>query len=96
MSRIIYISGKITGDENYRKKFRDYELLIWRHGDIIHNPIDFTPFLWVKNWYCYMISCLWHLASCSHIYMLPDWKQSKGARIERKISMFFGLKVIYL
>ena len=38
MNKIIYISGKITGDENYVKKFAEAERILTEKGFKVINP----------------------------------------------------------
>lgn len=50
-----------------------------------------------ENWINYMISCLIALRRCSHIALMPNWIESKGAVIEYFYAKFIlKLKVIFL
>lgn len=67
-------------------------------GFVPINPCRFTflgaPLeLW--PWLVCMAVCLWHLLGCSYVYMLRNWWDSKGARIEHKIATLLGKKIIY-
>lgn len=95
--KTIYISGKITGDDNYIIKFVSYEARIRKDfGRVkIINPIYVKPFLGIKRWLFYMIPAFFNVLKSDKVLLLPDWKQSKGACIER----FFGkvfMKEVYL
>lgn len=115
MNNKIYIAGRITGDPNYKAKFKSAETAVkdWqffdRHGVkyyIRHshfgfeavNPAEFTLFGKILDrypWRVAMAVCLCKLLGCSYVYMLKDWKQSKGATKEHKWAKFFGKEIIY-
>lgn len=79
----IYLAGKVTGDPRYKEKFeagvKHLEGLGWKRQNIV-NPAqevsDGTP--WLKA----MWKCLRLMRRCGWVAMLPDWKESTGARIE--------------
>jgi hypothetical protein len=91
-----YLSGKISGDPNYKKKFSEAEKMLNfdftynQLGEIV-NPINFTPLSGIKNWWCYMIVAIYNLLPCKKAFFLPDWRHSRGARIERKIALALGV-----
>jgi len=91
----IYISGKITGDDNFKRKFEkaatNCHLSGWERNKIL-NPCELPV---QENWHDYMIMDIKELFKCSHIFMLQDWKESKGARIEHAIAKETGLTIIY-
>ena len=65
--------------------------------DDIINPLQINPFLGVKSWFCYMVSDLLELRKCTHIALMSNWKDSKGACIEHFVGKFIlKLDVIYL
>ena len=94
----IYIAGKISGDPGYRTKFRlaeDYlqECHDYEMHDIV-NPVEWCGENW--SWLRCMALCLWLVADCAAVAMLPDWKQSRGARIEHRWAELLGKKMLYL
>lgn len=101
----IYISGKISGisEKEYTENFyfADLELSkqysgLYKISSVI-NPLDIKPFLGIKSWTCYMINDLRALRKCTHIALMYNWKDSKGACIEHFVGKFIlKLKVIYL
>jgi len=95
--KTFYLSGKITGDENYILKFVAYETRIRKDfGKIkVINPIYVRPFLGIKKWIFYMIPAIFNVLKSDKIYLLPDWQESKGARMERFFAKLFH-KGIYL
>jgi len=89
----IYLSGSISKDPNYVKKFGYYENELKHLGDIV-NPANHSPFLGRKTWLCYMITSIRKLLSCDAIYMLPGWENSRGAKIERIVAKLVGIDVV--
>ena len=91
----VYISGPITHDKNYKKKFEYAEALLKIYGiEEVFNPAkvnlpDNT------TWEEYMKHDLNELLKCDGIYMLKGWRRSKGARLEYKIAKALGLKIAY-
>ena len=89
----IYISGKITGDDNFKKKFKVAESKLRKSGwRIIANPTSFPAAL---TWEAYMIQDIRELFTCDAIFMIDDWKESKGAKIEHAIALNCNKLIIY-
>jgi len=91
----IYISGKITGDDNFKEKFSNAKtrcIILGFELDEILNPCELPE---CHTWQDYMIMDIKELFECSHIFMLRDWKESKGARIEHSIALNCGLIIYY-
>lgn len=86
----LYISGGITGDPNYREKFRNAEIAARRYGFRPVNPAKAGD---GKPWEWYMKRDIRLLLKCDAILMLPDWCGSRGARLERRIASDLGLKL---
>jgi hypothetical protein len=59
------------------------------------NPIYVSPYEKDKQWADYMADDIKALFECDAIYMLSDWGQSKGARVEYAIAKELGLIVIH-
>ena len=96
----IYISGKISGldEETYTTIFKQgaYQLNCegWRYEDII-NPLHINPLFGIKKWFFFMVSDLIALYRCDAIYMLYNWKNSKGARIELLFALLWNKKIYF-
>ena len=100
-SNKIFISGKITG-ERIREcvhKFEDAEYeLVMRHGFFINNvvsPLELPGIHFGIPHAEAMKICMEALKECTHIYMLKDWKESKGATMEHEWAKENGLEIIY-
>ena len=93
----IYIAGKVTGDPCYKMKFeagvRHLEGLGWKRKEIV-NPAQLidgdTP--WLKA----MWKCLKLMRKCGLVALLPDWRESRGARIERFVATVLRKWMIYI
>lgn len=83
----IYISGKITdlppAEAKANFELAEQEIRAKYGEDVqISNPIRFSPYVEGKTWKAYMADCVAELETCSHIYMLNNWADSKGAKVE--------------
>lgn len=96
----LFISGKVSGTDlsESRYKFLEAELYFFENElfDLknIVNPME-LGLTFSDSWIKCMAVTIWHLLPCSHIYMLKDWKESKGARIERWVAKKMFKTVIY-
>lgn len=96
--KTVYISGKITGltEEEFTKNFEAAEQFLKSQGHQTMNPVTLCAELPKDStWAEYMALCLRGLMNCSAIYMLRNWSDSKGARVERAVAFELGLPVIY-
>lgn len=93
----IYLAGKVTGDPKYREKFaagvRHFEELNWRKEDIV-NPAEECPACW--PWWRCMLRCVRLLLGCGFVAMLPDWRESRGARVEHWIARMTMKWIVYV
>jgi hypothetical protein len=88
----VYIAGKITGDADYQRKFGRAEAQLEAAGYAVANParLPNSGFTWEA---CMRMSTAM-LEECDAVCLLPDWQNSKGARIERAKAQAAGKKVI--
>lgn len=92
----IYISGQITGiEEEAKKLFKKAEEILEKQGFQVINPMELTTCNPSYEWIDYMRYDIKALVDCDTIYMLKNWTKSKGAKIERRLAIDLGLKVIY-
>ena len=88
----IYVSGKITGDRFYRKKFYNaYDQLKAAGFIIVELPMHAVPRS--KGWLNDMREALRLMLKCDAVAMLPDWEESKGSKIERQLALDLGIPV---
>lgn len=87
----VFISGKITGDPNYREKFEKAEVYLKKHGYIVMNPAILPEGF---EWDEYMDITVAMLRACDTIAMLPGWRNSKGAKCEYIIAKAGEKKIL--
>ncbi|SFE13188.1 protein of unknown function [Peptostreptococcaceae bacterium pGA-8] len=92
----IYISGKITGCENYKQKFGEAKQKLQNQypGAKIINPSK-IKLPDVCDWEDYMHICLHLLKKADTIYMLDNWLDSPGACIEYACALKLGKAIIF-
>lgn len=100
----VYISGPITGIENWQDSFlaAEKELLELSRAFFVVNPVSiakeveelFAKFEKTPDYTDYMRKDIKELSSCSAICMLPGWKRSKGARLEYRIAKILNMQVL--
>ena len=88
----IYISGAVTSDPDFRCKFERAEELLREKGYIPVNPVKTE--VEGKEWEYYLKKDLKKLLKCDGIYILSDWHNSKGARLEIQVALDLGYEVI--
>ncbi|HRJ90072.1 MAG TPA: DUF4406 domain-containing protein [Pyrinomonadaceae bacterium] len=91
----IYISGKITGLDpvEARAKFDAAERGLRAFGYEPVNPMALVEDRG-QSWAEFMAEDIKLLAQCDGIWLLSDWRESRGARIEFQIAAELGLQII--
>ena len=90
----IYIAGKITGDRNYRRKFKRAEKLLRKLGHSVMNPAWIVPSK-EFSYEDYMVVSGGMQRACDAVFFLSDWQTSPGARREMDRAGFLKQKVYY-
>ncbi len=90
-----YISGAISNEPYYKTYFgiAAYCVKCMRLEPV--SPLTVNPLFGIDKWLCYMIPDILLLLTCSHVYFMRNWTESRGARIEHAISVLAGKKIIY-
>lgn len=103
---VIYISGGITGVENWQDVFMaaEQDLMLHLHARLfIFNPVKIAKDLErsfkvnigkMPGYTDYMREDIKILARCNAICMLPGWKRSKGARLEYRIAKILNMQLL--
>ena len=93
--KTIYISGKITGTDDFRERFAAAESKLKLQGYHVINPVKkcahFAP---GTPWVTYMRACLRLLSRADVIYLLRGWRGSRGAVMEQRIAVDLGMDII--
>ena len=77
----IYLSGPITGQQNYRRVFREAQSILESlgHDDIV-NPAELCSVVNVEkmDYEQLMNICIDLLTTCDVLILLPGWEKSHG------------------
>lgn len=89
----VYISGPMTGkpDLNF-PAFHAKAAELRAQGLDVVNPAEFGEGEGLQ-WADYMRKDIKALMDCNAIHMLPEWRASKGARLEHHIAVQLGFAV---
>lgn len=104
-TNFIYISGAITGIDNWENQFDEAEKKIYKD---CKNPVQvinprrlsnevnalFKILNAIPEYADYLRYDIKKLIDCNTIYMLKGWSKSKGACLEYQIAKTLGLKII--
>lgn len=88
----IYIAGKISGLKNYREIFKKAENDLLTQGNCVMNPAVLGEGF---EYEVYMPICLSMLQACDTVFMLKNWTDSKGAKLERDYAIVQGKNILY-
>lgn len=79
----VYISGLITGHEDYMRRFSAAADLLREQGYIVYNPAAVNSMMPEEATYEeYMAIAMTMLSFCDTVYMLRGWEDSTGANRE--------------
>ena len=101
---VVYISGPITGQKDYEKKFNEVENFLKPICLDVINPINLGK-KFMKDyglssndvsWSNFMRVDLYELLSAHIMVMLPGWSYSKGAKLEHEIAKALDFKIYYI
>lgn len=83
----IYIAGKITGDPNYKDKFRRAKEMLVSQGHIVINPAELEEGMSHED---YMDICFAMIRAADQAVFIPDYFESEGARLEYSYCKYIG------
>ncbi len=83
----VYIAGKITGDQNYKRKFARAKGVLNRLGYAVLSPASLPEGMTAAD---YMRICFSMIDTADIIVFLEDYQNSPGAMIEYQYSVYIG------
>lgn len=92
----IYISGKITGlpFDEVEDNFYNAQNRLEEAGFKVVNPLN-NGLSQNDKWEHHMKADIKLLMECNTIYLLENWKESRGAKIEYELAVKLGYKMMY-
>lgn len=92
----IYISGAITGTDDYMERFAKAEKELAKQGWSVVNPAKVNAQLPENTTYEeYMNMCFCMLDMCDSIYMLKGWGKTCGANRELGYALAKDMIIVY-
>ena len=95
MSKRVYISGPITGVQNYCDPFVNAENFLLEKGCKVINPCLMDFVMPNADYEDYMKADLLLLDMCDAIYMLKGWEKSRGANREYGYALAKGMEIMF-
>ena len=93
MDKIIYISGKITNNDNAFKDFEQAEMQIRMQGDKAINVMKLNSVIPFFSYNQYMQLDFRLIELSDEVYVIGDWKTSKGVKAEIAYAKAIGKPV---
>jgi nucleoside 2-deoxyribosyltransferase len=91
----IFISGKITGNENYKEDFKRAELILEKYGYAPINPCHLRECLPNLTYEQYRAIDYRLIDLADGVFMIKNWQNSKGACAELTYAKSLQKKRIY-
>lgn len=89
--KVVYLSGPITGVENYQEAFERAEEMLAEAGFTVLNPAKLPKGLTNEQ---YMRIDLAMIDAADVVYFLPGWENSKGSVMERAYCEYIGRETV--
>lgn len=96
MKTKIYVSGAISGlpIETAKANFQKAENHLKSLGYEVINPMN-LPHLHGQTWNEFMREDLIAILDCQSIYMLVNFQESKGAKVEWNLAVQLDFEIVY-
>lgn len=88
----IYIAGKITGDLDYKEKFKQAEDRLEAEGFKVMNPAVLPEGFQFDD---YIHICKSMIDVCDYVYFLSNWMSSCGAIKEMGYAIAMGKELLF-
>jgi hypothetical protein len=98
--KTIQLIGQVSDDLDYMVKFAKREQQLYDQHKAtanitVINPVTICSYRW--SWRRCMAKCLWSLVfNAKAVAVMPDFKDSRGAKIELAIAILTGKEIIWL
>lgn len=89
----VFISGRITGIDDYKEKFERAARQIEARGHTVLNPAVLPDGMEPKD---YMRICLAMIDTADVVFLLPNYWNSPGAQLEVQYCEYTGKDVMFL
>lgn len=93
--KIVYLSGKITGNENYKEVFSKAEQFLVNKGCCVLNPTRLYEVSKELAYEQYMKLCYTLIDICDVVFMVSGWQESKGAKAELLYAKSLNKEITY-
>lgn len=93
--KIVYLSGKITDNENYKEGFASAEKFLIERGYIVLNPAMLDSICPNLSYTEYLRICYSLIDISEIVFMVSGWNDSKGANAELSYAKSLGKKIMY-
>lgn len=90
MKRKVFLSGRITGDPDYKAKFDHIARELTNKGHIVLNPATLPKGLFYAD---YARICTAMLEAAGTVLLLPGYQKSPGVALEVKYAQYIGKEV---
>lgn len=92
---IVYISGQMSGKENYENDFKEAECWLKLKGHTAINPSCLNGILPFEDYSQFMAVDFKLIDLSEAIFMLDGWQNSKGAKSELAYAKSLNKKIMY-
>lgn len=93
--KIVYLSGKISGNQNYKKEFDAAELFLAQMGYVVINPTNILNELGKLSGRKRMRICYALIDVSEVVFMVSGWQKSRGANAELSYAKSLEKEVKY-
>lgn len=92
---LVYISGKITGTNDFRERFEKIEEFLTNKGYSCINPVKVADSLPELEYNLIMAICLTLVTIADAMYAPKDYRLSNGASLEMECAKRLGKVIMY-
>lgn len=95
LGKIVYLSGGITGKDNYKEDFERAEQFLVNRGYCVLNPTRLDEVSNELSYENYMKLCYTLIDVCDVVFMISGWQKSKGANAELSYAKSLKKEIMY-